>query len=56
MANKENNLKFKREILLKDPRFANYQKDFLGVLFCKPEYSLWEAMKIVKKFFEGSEK
>lgn len=50
------NRKFKREVLLKDPRFAKYQQDFLGVVLCKPEYTLYEAMKTVKNFFERSGK
>nr|DAD70881.1 MAG TPA: hypothetical protein [Siphoviridae sp. ctvok7] len=44
--------KFRREVILKDPRFAKYQKDFLGVILSKPEYTIAEAEKAVKAFFE----
>lgn len=44
--------KFRREVLLKDPRFAQYQKDFLGVVLCKDEYTWAEAVKAVKAFFK----
>lgn len=44
--------KFKREALWKSPRFARYQQDFLRVVLCKPEYTLAEAAKAVKAFFE----
>ena len=27
--------KFKREVLLRAPRFAKYQQDFLGAVLCK---------------------
>ena len=44
--------KFKRESLLKSPEFAKYQKDFLSVILSRPEYTLAEARKIIKEFFE----
>ena len=44
--------KYRREVLLRDPRFANYQKDFLGVILCKQEYTLAEAERAVKAFFQ----
>ena len=44
--------KFKREVLLKDPRFAKYQKDFLGVILTEQEYTIAEAQRAVKAFFE----
>lgn len=47
--------KFKREVILKDPRFAKYQKDFLGVILSEPEYTWAEAVKAVKAFFKEKE-
>lgn len=44
--------KYRREVLLRDPRFANYQKDFLGVVLSKSEYTIAEAEKAVKAFFK----
>lgn len=44
--------RFRREALLCDPRFAKYQRDFLAVVLCKPEYTIAEAAKAVKAFFE----
>lgn len=43
--------KFKREVLLTDPRFSKYQQDFLGVVLRKDEYTWAEAVKAVKAFF-----
>lgn len=43
--------KYKREALLKDPRFAQYQQDFLRVVLWKDEYTWAEAVKAVKAFF-----
>lgn len=43
--------KYRREVLLRDPRFSRYQKDFLGVVLSKPEYTWAEAVKAVKAFF-----
>lgn len=47
--------KFRREVILKDPRFKKYQKDFLGVILSKPEYTIAEAEKAVKAFFKEKE-
>lgn len=44
--------KFTREALLVSPRYKKYQQDFLGVVLSKPEYTLAEADKAVKAFFE----
>lgn len=44
--------KFRRESLLKSPEFAKYQKDFLSVILSRPDYTLVEARKIIKEFFE----
>lgn len=44
--------KYRREALLKDRRFAKYQQDFLAVVLHKEEYTLAEAEKAVKAFFE----
>ena len=44
--------KYRREVLLRDPRFAKYQKDFLGVVLSKSEYTIAEAEKAVKAFFK----
>lgn len=44
--------KYRREVLLRDPRFARYQKDFLGVVLSKSEYTIAEAEKAVKAFFK----
>ena len=44
--------KYKREAILKDPRFAKYQQDFLGVVLWKDEYTWAEAVKAVQAFFE----
>lgn len=48
--------KFKREVLLKDPRFSKYQKDFLSVILSKQEYTLAEAERTVKVFFKDKER
>ena len=45
--------KYTREALLKSKRFSCYQRDFLGVILSKPEYTLAEATKVVKAFFNG---
>ena len=47
--------KYRREVLLRDPRFSRYQKDFLGVILSKPEYTWAEAAKAVKAFFKEKE-
>ena len=44
--------KYKREVLLKDKRFQCYQQDFLAVVLNKDEYTLTEAEKVVREFFE----
>lgn len=44
--------KYRREVLLRDPRFAKYQRDFLGVVLHKQEYTLAEAERAVKAFFK----
>lgn len=48
--------KFRREVLLKDPRFAQYQQDFLRVVLRKDEYTWAEAVKAVKVFFKEKER
>lgn len=47
--------KYKREAILKDSRFSQYQKDFLGVVLSKPEYTIAEAERAVKAFFKEKE-
>lgn len=44
--------KYQREALLAAPEFQQYQKDFLAAVLDKPEYTLAEARKAVKAFFE----
>lgn len=44
--------KFTREALLVSPRYKKYQQDFLAVVLSKSEYTLAEADKAVKAFFE----
>lgn len=44
--------KYYREALLRSKEFSGYQKDFLGVLLCRPEYTLQEARRIVKNFYQ----
>lgn len=44
--------KYSREALLKSKRFSGYQKDFLAAVLTKPAYTLAEATKVVKAFFE----
>lgn len=44
--------KYRRETLLRDPRFAQYQQDFLGAVLHKGEYTIAEAERTVKAFFE----
>ena len=48
--------KYRREILLKAPRFAKYQQDFLGAVLCKSEYTIAEAERAVKAFFKDKER
>ena len=47
--------KYTRVALLKSKRFSSYQRDFLGVILSKPEYTLAEATKVVKAFFNAKE-
>lgn len=47
--------RFKREVLLKSSEFEKYQKDFVAALLTKDEYTLPEARRIVKNFFEAKE-
>lgn len=44
--------KYSRDILLKDPRFAAYQPDFLAAVLSKPFYTLAEAKAAVKEFWK----
>lgn len=44
--------KFTREAILMSPEFKGYQRDFLAAVLTKPEYTLAEARKAVKAFFE----
>ena len=44
--------KFRREVILKDPRFAKYQKDFLAAILTDDEYTLDAAPAIARAFFE----
>lgn len=46
--------KYTREALLKDRRFSQYQQDFLRAVLTKEEYTIAEAVKTVKAFFERS--
>lgn len=43
---------YSREVLLKDPRFAGYQQDFLAAVLNKPFYTIAEAEAAVKKFWK----
>lgn len=45
--------KYTREALLKDRRFAGYQQDFLAAVLDRPEYTIAEAERTVKAFFES---
>lgn len=44
--------RYSREVILRDPRFAKYQPDFLRVILSKSEYTLAEAERTAKAFFE----
>lgn len=44
--------KYTREALLKSEQFSHVQQDFLSVLLTKPEYTISEAKKVVKDYFE----
>ena len=48
--------KFKREVLLRAPRCAKYQQDFLGAVLRKSEYTIAEAERAVKAFFKDKER
>lgn len=43
--------RYTREAILKSPRYAQYQKDFLAAVLTKPAYTLAEADKAVLAFF-----
>ena len=49
---KEKETQYRREVLLKDPRFARYQPDFLAAVLNKPYYTLAEAQAAVKEQVE----
>jgi len=51
MATKTSGKKYRREALLKDSRFAGFQKDFLGAVLKNEEYTWEEAKKAVEAFF-----
>ena len=44
--------KVRREVLLKDPRFAKYQKDFLAAILPDEEYTVDDALAKARAFFE----
>lgn len=44
--------KYRREALLKDPRFAKYQKDFLAAILPEEAYTIQDALAAAKAFFE----
>lgn len=44
--------KYTREALMRDGRFSIYQRDFLAAVLSKPEYTIAEAERAVKAFFE----
>lgn len=48
----EKTKKYTREALLRAPEFQQYQRDFLAAVLSKDEYTLAEARKEVKAFFE----
>lgn len=37
--------------IMRDNRFSNIQKDFLGIILTKPSYTIQEALKAVSDFF-----
>lgn len=43
---------FSREALWVSPRFAGCQPDFLRAVLCRPCYTIAEAEKTVRAFFE----
>ena len=44
--------KYTRESLIASKRYAKYQHDFLAAILAKPEYTLREADRVVREFFE----
>lgn len=44
--------RYSREALMRDKRFSGYQKDFLLAVLSKPDYTIAEAERAVKAFFE----
>jgi len=44
--------RYTREALLKDKRFSGCQQDFLAAVLHQPEYTIAQAEKAVKAFFE----
>ena len=44
--------KYSREALLTARRLTRFQRDFLAVILREPEYTIAEAEKAVKAFFE----
>lgn len=48
--------KYKREVILKSKEFAKYQPDFLRAILTKDWYTLAEARKVVRNFFEKEDK
>ena len=48
--------KFKREVLLRAPRFAKYQQDCPEEVLRKSEYTIAEAERAVKAFFKDKER
>lgn len=47
--------KFKREVLWQAKEFGKYQPDFLRALLHKEEYTLAEARRILKNFYDEKE-
>lgn len=47
--------KYTREVLLKSKEFSKYQPDFLKAILPKEQYTLAEARRIVKNFFDEKE-
>lgn len=51
-AAKTPELELATEIILKSPRFAQYQPDFLRALLPEKTYTISKAARIVTAFFE----
>ena len=49
---KKQETRYSRDVLLKDPRFAGYQPDFLAAVLNKPYYTLAEAEAAVREFWK----